>query len=125
VAGQLPKLIRVNPTSYQIEQSFVFPNYSTSASNLQINGNGDKLYYLSADVFEMPINATNLPSSAFILKGNKLFYSLGIDPIDNTIYIGDAIDFIQRGKIMVYNAQGIYMHSFNAGIIPGEFYFDY
>jgi hypothetical protein len=39
------------------------------------------------------------------------------------IYVSDAIDYVQKGKVYIYKPDGILSNSFSAGIIPGEFYF--
>lgn len=124
-SNQYPKLHRIDPLSLQIESTFSFSTFHNSPGNLKINGAGDVLYYLRADIYRISITAPALPSSSFIQGGNRLFYGLGIDPLNETIYVSDAIDYIQRGKFLRYDANGNYIDSYTAGLIPGSFYFDY
>ncbi|MCD6065430.1 MAG: hypothetical protein K0S33_256 [Bacteroidetes bacterium] len=122
--NSLPRIVRIDPVSHSVEQSFVFPQYSSSPSSMKINGTGDKLYYLNSDIYTLDITATVLSASPFIVKGNKLFYALGIRPNNGDIYISDAVDYTQSGKIMIYDKQGSFKSSFSAGIIPGGIFFE-
>jgi hypothetical protein len=122
--SSLPRIVRIDPVSHTVEQSFVFPNYQSSPSSLKINGTGDQLYYLNTDVYNLSITATSLTSAPLILKGNKLFYALGVHPHNNDIYVSDAIDYIQHGKVMIYGSDGAFKTSFTAGIIPGGIFFE-
>ena len=117
-------LLRINPITNTIDTSYDFTGSSHHPSCLRINGPGDVLYYLDSDgVYRMPING-GIPLNAHISQGNRNFYGLGIDPQNEMIYIADAIDFNQNGKIFRYNSSGSELDSFNSGIIPGFFYFD-
>jgi YVTN family beta-propeller protein len=122
--NSLPKLVCINPISNHIEKTFSFPYYSQSPSQLKINSNGDQLYFLNKNIYKMTINDVSLPQQAFINSGNKLFYALGINPKNENIYVSDAIDYVQRGKINIYNQSGTLQNSFNAGIIPGNIIFN-
>ena len=72
-----------------------------------------------SDVYKMSITATTSPASAFIQQGSRAFYGLCVDPDDETIYVSDAIDYMQNGNILRYKADGTYVSTFKAGISPG------
>ena len=57
------RLFQFNPSNRLIVQSFTFSNIADSPGNLEINGNGDRLYFINTDVYTMSINASNLPST--------------------------------------------------------------
>lgn len=122
--SSLPCIVRIDPLSNLTEQSFTFSHYSDSPSNMKINGVGDRLYYLNSHVYSFDINATTLPSSPLVLQGNKVFYGLGINPKGEDIYVADAVNYIQNGKVMIYDKQGNYKSSFSVGIIPGGIFFE-
>lgn len=113
----------INPVTNQVEQSFQFPNASDNPWRLDINGTSDTLYFLNKGVYRMTINSTALPDSPFIPQESREFYGLGIDPINSIIYVSDAVDYVQRGIIYRYKAEGTLINTFPAGIIPGDFYF--
>jgi hypothetical protein len=123
INSTLPQLIRFNPQNRTIEATFTFPSIANSPSSLKINAAGDCLYFLNSNVFKMNINETVLPSTPFISNNNNTFYSLGIDPIHEEVYVSDAIDYVQNGVIFRYASTGVLIDQFNCGIIPGSFLF--
>jgi hypothetical protein len=116
-----PKLIKFNPQTRSIEATFTFPQTTDSPRNLTINAAKDQLYFLNTDVFKMNINNQSLPSDPFINNINNTFYGLGIDPVNEDVYVSDAIDYVQNGIIFRYTSSGTLINQFNAGIIPSSF----
>jgi len=116
-------LHRINPANYTVEYSFTFNKSSDSPWRLCINGNRDILYFLNKDCYQMTVTDATLPATPLIPSNGKNFYGLGINPHNNHIYISDAIDYVQRGKIYIYKPDGSVASDFLAGIIPGGFYF--
>ncbi|MGQ0827812.1 MAG: DUF5074 domain-containing protein [Bacteroidota bacterium] len=120
-----PTIHRINPINNQVELSITFANLSDNPYKLDINGSLDVLYYIAdAGVYQLPITATTISSFPLIPKGSYNFYGIGIDPNDGTIYVADAVDYVQRGVILRYQSNGTFIDSFTAGIIPGDFYFN-
>ncbi len=118
--GQKGKLARVNTTTNTIEASVDVGDIGYS-SDLTINGSGDKLYYTKADgLYEMDITATTAPTA---VKKAGNFYSIGINPDNGAIYLGDALDFNQDGTITIIKKDGT-ESTFKAGINPGRFFFN-
>lgn len=95
---------------------------ASSASHLTINNNGDQLYYMQEGIKTMSISATQLPVNNLV-QGSEGYYSFGLNPNNGDIYAGDALDFVQNGKVLRYNASGTLLHEFTVGVIPGRFYF--
>ncbi len=123
--GIYPALVRINPVSDSVEKSFQFPNFTDAPNRLNINGSLDELYYLAnGGVYKFLVNSTGLPSSPLIPQSSYNFYGLGIDPNSGTIYVADAIDYVQNGVILKYQSNGTYISSFIVGIIPNHFYFN-
>jgi YVTN family beta-propeller protein len=115
-------LYRIDPADNTITASFPFP-VADSPWRLNKNAAGDTLYYLNHGVNKMAVVSGTLPSSAFIPEGSRNFYGLGIRPATNEIYVSDAIDYVQSGKIYIYSPAGAERSQFLAGIIPGDFLF--
>jgi DNA-binding beta-propeller fold protein YncE len=113
----------INPLTHTVEKTFTFSNGSDAPWRLDINGSSDTLYYLNKDCYRMSINDNALPASPFIPANGRNFYGIGINPNNGNIYLADAIDYVQRGKIYIYRPDGNLTTSFLAGIIPGDFYF--
>ncbi|MFO0357939.1 MAG: DUF5074 domain-containing protein [Sphingobacteriaceae bacterium] len=116
-------LTRIDPLNLSTS-TFSFTS-SDSPHNLCINGSKDTLFYLNNGIFKMGIAELNLPSAAFIPKGTKNYYGLGVHPTTHDIYASDALDYIQRSNIYIYNANnGTQKHTFKAGINANGFYFE-
>ena len=117
------KLVRIDPITLQIEQSLSF-SLLDSPNKLCLNKTRDTLYYLNKGVNQLPISSTVLPTTPLISQGSKIYYGLGINPKDYTIYVSDAIDYTQKSKIEIYKPNGAFINSFNAGIISNGFMFE-
>jgi hypothetical protein len=58
-----------------------------------------------------------------ISHGTSNVYALDIDFSLKEIYISDALDYVQRSKIMRYSFDGRLIDEFNAGINSTQIYF--
>ena len=122
-SGTPPALYRIDPQTAQVEASFTFSNSATNPWRLRINGSNDTLYFLRGGVYRMAITDAAAPVSAFIPTDGRNLYGLGIDPNTGTLYLADAVDYVQRGVIYRYRPDGTLLGTFHAGIIPGAFAF--
>jgi len=120
--GQYPGIARINTITNTVELNMLFSTYTDSPWRLKTDGNN--IFYLNNGVHKFNITSTTLPNTPIIAQGNRNFYGLGVDPTTNEIYVADAIDYVQKGKILRHDANGILSSSFNVGIIPNEFYFN-
>ncbi|HAA13764.1 MAG TPA: hypothetical protein DCE41_19560 [Cytophagales bacterium] len=92
--------------------------FSKSPDRLQINAAGTTLYYLySGAVYSMSTNATELPTTPFI---DKNFYSISVDPFDDTIIGCEAPDFFSAGNIEIYSTMGTLQATHAVGIGPNS-----
>ncbi|HLP11865.1 MAG TPA: DUF5074 domain-containing protein [Flavobacteriales bacterium] len=114
----LPALYRYNPTTNNVEHVY---ELSGAPSKLRANGTADTLYFLNTDVYRFPITASG--ASSFITAGTSNFYGLGIDPVTSHVYVSDAKDYVQYGRVVVHKPGGGFLKEFNVGIIPGDFWF--
>jgi hypothetical protein len=121
--NELASLSQINTSNDSVLKTFNFNSTNEQPWRLKINGSSDTLYYLNNGVYALPINATQLNKQALIPENSRLFYGLGIDPFSNTIYVSDAIDYVQKGIIYRFQNNGQLISSFKAGIIPNDFYF--
>lgn len=116
-------LCRINPVTLQTESVWTFSSSGDSPWRLSINGTGDTLYYLNGGVYRMAITDDVLPGVPFVPSNGRNFYGVGVHPRKSHIYVADAMDYVQRGRVYVYSSGGTLITSFLAGIIPGDFYF--
>lgn len=122
-SSQTAKLTRINPVTLLVEQSFNF-NSGESPNKLCINKTHDTLYYLNNGIYQFNISVNSLPANPIITQGSKLYYGLGVNPKDYTIYVSDAIDYVQKSKIEIYKPNGSFITNFNGGIISNGFMFE-
>lgn len=115
---EIPRIVRINPSSLEAEAEFLFRTVDDNPSSLTSNAAGDTLYYLDEGVRRISITAAALPDAAFIPAGDRLFYRLMVTP-GGMIAVTDAIDYQQKGDLLVYNSKGELVDTEKAGIIPG------
>ncbi len=117
------ELIVINTVTNHIEKKFVFPTKQASPTCLQINGFGNYIYYLDKGVRQMDIYSNDLPATVFIPESGAYFYKIGINPVNSDIFITDAVDFTQKGYVLLYKNNGAFISKLKADVIPGSFCF--
>lgn len=100
--------------------------FSPSASwpgHLRLNSTKDTLYYLHDGVYQMGIEAENLPSRPLIKETDAtLYYGLEVSP-EGDLWLADALDYVQQGWARQYSTEGVAIDSFRVGVIPNSFLF--
>ncbi len=117
-------LMAINKSTYLVEKDFAFPDNIKQPSSLIINATGNELFFLyPGGINRFQTIEDTLVLSPFISYSGS-FYSIGYDPKENKIWASDALDYVQNGPVLVYDATtGIEIRSFKAGIVPTNFYF--
>ena len=115
-----PAIYRIDPETMTIEHKFEFP-YGSDASEIILNGAKDRLYWINKDIWAMDVLDEELPTHPFIDSQGTIYYGLTICPRTGDVYIADAIDYVQQGKIYRYSKDGEKIDEFYVGIIPGAF----
>ena len=117
---EAPSLYRIDPESFTIEKKFMFA-MGDSPSEVQLNGDKTKLYWINDDIWCMSVTAETIPVNSFLPAQNTIYYGLTVCPTSGDVYVADAIDYVQQGKIYRYSSDGQFIDEFYAGIIPGAF----
>ncbi|MBQ5843354.1 MAG: YncE family protein [Alistipes sp.] len=117
---EAPSLYRIDPESFTVEAQFKF-GFNDSPSELQTNGTKERLYWINDDIWAMDVTATSTPIRPLIESRGTKYYGLTVSPINEDVYIADAIDYSQQGMIYRYSQSGELIDSFYVGIIPGGF----
>ncbi len=117
---ETPALCRIDAATFAIERRFEFGADDTP-SEVQINGAGDRLYWINGDVWQMEVGAERVPVRPFLESRGTKYYGLTVDPVRGDVYVADAIDSQQQGVVYRYSPQGELLDEFYAGIIPGAF----
>jgi DNA-binding beta-propeller fold protein YncE len=121
---EAPSLYKIDPVTFTIEKRFRF-SLGDWPSEVQLNGDGSKLYWINDDIWEMDVDKGTLPSKPFIAAKGTIYYGLTVDPVNGDVYVADAIDYQQQGQILRYSSGGELLDSFYVGIIPGAFCWKY
>ena len=116
------ELIAINSTTDEITKRIVFPSKEASPTCLRIDGAYSTLYFLESGVKKMSITDDEIPADTFI---DGYFYNLGINPNNGDVFVTDAVDFQQKGRLSIYNREGILLSDMLAGIIPSKLYFSF
>lgn len=120
-AGQLNK---VDLLGNAVASSITFAATTVHPSNLDVFN--DELYYTVAEnIFKTPIASTTLPTTPLFSttpQGVYGIYSFEVE--NNKIYVGDAGNYSDNGKVYVYSLSGALQNTRTVGIIPAGFYFN-
>jgi hypothetical protein len=87
------------------------------------NGTADTLYFLDGGVCRFTAAAGSVTASVVIPQGSYNFYGLGVHPLSGEVYVTDAVDYIQAGKVLVYRSNGMFKEQFDVAVIPSDFCF--
>lgn len=117
---EAPSLYRIDTESFVIEKQYQF-ELGDAPSEVQLNGNKDKIYWINDDIWEMDVNSDTLPAKPFLQARGTIYYGLTVDPLNGDVYVADAIDYQQQGLILRYSSEGEELDKFYVGIIPGAF----
>lgn len=120
---EYPAIHCINPVSLQSEKTFQFPSKSGYPTMLTISADGKTLYYADGDIYRMSTVDQGLPQSPFISGDGRALYGLAVDQGNGEIYLSDARDYQQNGKVYRYSASGDLLDSFDAGINPSGIFF--
>lgn len=114
-------LFRINPSGRAVELRLDFSDLASSPNSLCIDPAGEQLYFLNDGLFRMEIESNSLPGSAWYAAGSANLYGLDINPITGKVWVSDAKDYVQSGKLFRLNPVNANVEaSFDTGIIPGS-----
>jgi YVTN family beta-propeller protein len=117
------RFYRIDAVTKQVIISFDLGNSIDIWDKMTMNGAEDIIYFLNNGVWKLEITASSLASGPLISKGSSQFYGIGVDPVSGNIYVSDAIDYVQKGKVFRFKPDGTLINSFSTGIIPSGFCF--
>jgi YVTN family beta-propeller protein len=113
------ELVGIDTHTNTIKKRFPFPSITDSPTCLQINKEGERLFFILNGIRGMNIDADHLPSEIFIPHNEYIFYKMGVNPFNDEIFVTDAVDYIQKGNILRYSKDGALVSEMQADIIPG------
>lgn len=120
---EAPALVCIDPSTFQVLKSFVFPAPGHYPTLLTRSADGKALYFADTDIFRMDIGAAALPSVPVITASGKYFYGMGVDPRSGEVYLTDAGDFQHDGMVYRFSAAHQPVDSVTVGINPSGVFF--
>ena len=116
-------LKKIDPVTNSVTATFTFANGEAPGS-LCFNKTKDTLYFINNGIYRFPVSDNLLPQTPFIPANNRNFYGLGFNTDNYTLYAADALDYVQKSNIYIYDTKGNQLSFFKAGIISNGFYFE-
>ena len=120
-----PSLWQIDPVNRKVLQSFEFAELNSSPTALEVNKEGDRLYFINDAVYRMAITDAEIPTELFIQGIADLPYQLAVDAQTNDIYLTDALDYTRNGLVYRFDVEGQILDTIEAGVIPGSIGFNY
>lgn len=122
ISQTIPKLVEYNGT--QVTKTLSFNGVNNNPTSLKYDSIRNCVLYIdNGAVFEFDLNANSIPSTAKIQSNGSTFYNLEIDPKNSDIYVTDAIDYVQSGKVYRFDSLYNPIDTFTTGIIPQAIWF--
>lgn len=115
-----PALIKIDTSSFKITLTLEM-ELGANITTIVTNGERNILYWVCNDVYSMPITSTSLPSEPLISAGGNWLNGMTVDPERGDVYVADALDYMQPGRLLRYSADGEFITSVPTGVIPGAF----
>ncbi|MBC7426802.1 MAG: hypothetical protein H7321_09730 [Bacteroidia bacterium] len=99
---------------YELDASYYGGDLKYYGGNLYASLGNDKLYLIQ-------LNATSMSTSFITAPGS--IYGFNINT-NGDIYIADAGDYVNQGKVHIYSSAGVFQKTFTAGFVPNGFFFN-
>lgn len=118
---EIPNLVEYDGQT--VVQTIPFNSITESPSQLRYDSKKERLLFLNEDLYTYDLNTNTMATSPVIVSNSAVFYGLGIDPLNSDIYISDAVDYVQQGRVFRVDSLFSPIDTFNTGIIPQAFWF--
>lgn len=118
---EAPRLVKVSTTDFKVKKEFRL-TLGAYIARMVIDPAGENIYWIAGDVFRMSIAAESLPANPLIKSKGEAFYGMTIEPEKGDIFVTDAVDYTQQGRVLRYKPDGSGpVAEYTAGVIPSAF----
>lgn len=121
---ELASIYKIDPNTKKAWLAYTFPDISMSPSRLRMNEDGSHLYFLNKSVWRFTSHETKIEPNEIIRAEESSYYGLNISK-DGMIWVTDAKNFVDQGRILSFDSSGEKNSEYATGIIPQhiEFYY--
>ena len=116
-------LVQLSRENFQVLRTYMLPEIGQTYSALGVSPDGSTLYTIGDGIYQFNTQDVNAEANLLIPADGRAFYGLSVDPDSGHIYVTDAVDFSQRGRILIFDADGSALEDEEAMYVPGGFYF--
>lgn len=121
-----PSIRRIDPRTREILDKYSF-KLGRQISAMTTSPDGRLLYYLyHGDIYVIDTANPTLPTAPLvrtISTSSTRPYGLSVDPRRGDLYLLDAIDYVQAGRVYRYTSAGRPIDTLTVGIIPNALCF--
>lgn len=100
-------------------------NVETISFDIALSSGADTLFVLAGNLYSMPTSATEFPQEAALESNGRNLSAIGIHPLSGDIYLADAGNYVQSGRVYRFNRFLNPVDTFECGVIPVDFGFIY
>ena len=116
-----PAVDVIDPITLERIKTFEFPSGTGYNGVLEISRDGTQAYLLAGgNIYRMDISADAMPTVPWITANGRNFHNLIADPATGDLFVTDAVDYTQSGKVYVFNNGGQITATYAAGIAPNS-----
>jgi len=123
VFGGGSKLYKIDGAGRNIEMEWLFQD-DEPITQLTIDPEGANIYFSVSNnkIFKMDVNETELPSQAIIVESLQTIYGLSVNK-EEIIFVCDAKDYVQEGKVYMFDNNGQLSDTLTSGVAPNGIIF--
>lgn len=115
------KIVKISLNDYQNTTEFTFPGLD-HPEFLGLDAT-DLYYVLNRNIYKMSLTDTELPAQPFIItSSNNVLIPYGFNKIADKLYLTDAVNYVNDGKVFVYNEDGNFETEYTVGQLPNGVY---
>ncbi len=123
MSGTGGALVQISKDNFRVNQTRLLPGFGGTFSSLAASPDKNTLYVIGDGIYALSVEEEQAEAQLLIPASGRTFYGLDVDPENGWIYVGDAIDFTQAGKVMVFDANGNELDTIEAMHNPRGFLF--
>ena len=120
------KLVKIDPQTLEMAVEAEFGNPGIHPDNLAMAEGGMKFFFNMPDGIHFYDAVQQSFSNGPFVPRHSMFYGLGLDKLNGTMYAADPVDYVQNGWVFRFRASdGEAIDSFRVGVVPGSFWFEH